>query len=152
MQEALPDEIKQARWIVKDREDLLAKARAEGDALIEQAREEQLRMARKEEVVARAREEAERLADRGRRPDRARCGREAEDYVDAKLAQFEIALRKILEDSQGATQGLAQDARPGRGRAATGSGTPTTAAEQEFAPTAGDERAETPFFDEEEQE
>ena len=51
MQEDLPDEIKQARWIVKDREELLAKARAEGDRLIEQAREEQLRMARKEEVV-----------------------------------------------------------------------------------------------------
>ena len=29
MQEVLPDEIKQARWIVKDREDLLAKARAD---------------------------------------------------------------------------------------------------------------------------
>ena len=50
MQEDLPEEIKQARWIVKDREDLLAKARAEGDKLIEHAREEQLRMARKEEV------------------------------------------------------------------------------------------------------
>ena len=36
MQEDLPDEIKQARWIVKDREELLAKARAEGDRLIEE--------------------------------------------------------------------------------------------------------------------
>ena len=53
MQEDLPDEIKQARWIVKDREELLAKARAEGDRLVEQAREEQLRMARKEAVVTR---------------------------------------------------------------------------------------------------
>ena len=32
MQESLPEEIKQARWIVKDREDLLAKARADGRA------------------------------------------------------------------------------------------------------------------------
>ncbi len=60
MQEDLPEEIKQARWIVKDREELLAKARVEGDKLIEQAREEQLRMARKEVIVVRANEEAER--------------------------------------------------------------------------------------------
>ena len=45
MQEGLPEEIKQARWIVRDREDLLAKARADGERLIEQAREEQRRMA-----------------------------------------------------------------------------------------------------------
>ncbi len=38
MQEALPDEIKQARWIVKDREDLLAKARTDAEAIVEQAR------------------------------------------------------------------------------------------------------------------
>ena len=76
---------------------------------------------------------------------------EAEDYVDAKLAQFEIALRKILEDSQAATKGLARtldQVEAGRDRLRH----PTTAAEQEFTPSAGDERAETPFFDEEEQE
>ena len=150
MQDDLPDEIKQARWIVKDREDLLAKARAEGDKLIEHAREEQLRMARKEEVVERAREEAERLLTEA--DDQTSTMRsEAEDYVDAKLAQFEIALRKILEESQGATKGLARtldQVEAGRDRLRH----PTTAAEQEFTPAAGDERAETPFFDEEAQE
>ena len=65
MQESLPEEIKQARWIVKDREDLLAKARAEGERVIEQAREEQRRMALKEEVARRAETEAQEHA-RGR--------------------------------------------------------------------------------------
>ena len=51
MQESIPEEIKQARWIVKDREDLLGKARAEGERIVEQAHEEQRRMALKEEVA-----------------------------------------------------------------------------------------------------
>ena len=52
MKEALPEEIKRARWIVRDREELLTKAREDGERMVEQAREEQLRMARKEEIVA----------------------------------------------------------------------------------------------------
>jgi F0F1-type ATP synthase membrane subunit b/b' len=107
MQEDLPEEIKQARWIVKDREDLLAKARAEGERIVEMAREEQRRLALKEEVARRADEEAQRvLTDAEDRAEQMR--REAEDYVDGKLAQFEIALRRILEDSQAATRGLAK--------------------------------------------
>jgi cell division septum initiation protein DivIVA len=150
MQEDLPDEIKQARWIVKDREELLSKARAEGDKLIDQAREEQLRMARKEEIVARAKDEAERILTEA--DDRSRSMRsEAEDYVDAKLAQFEIALRKILEDSQAATKALGRtrdQVELGRERLRA----PATAAEEEFgvheAPEK-EERRETPLFDEE---
>ena len=96
MQEDLPDEIKQARWIVKDREDLLAKARNDADQILEKARSEQLRMASREEVVRRAKEESERLlaeAEREARETRL----EAEDYVDSKLAQFEIVLNKIQD-------------------------------------------------------
>jgi hypothetical protein len=107
MQEALPDEIKQARWIVKDREDLLAKARGDAEGIVEQARVQQLTMARQEAVVARAGEEADRLV--GEADGQARSmRREAEEYVDAKLAQFEIALRRILEDSQASVRALAK--------------------------------------------
>jgi len=107
MQESLPEEIKQARWVVKDREELLAKARHDAEAIVEAAREEQLRLAMHEQVMERAAEEAERILreadDEGRR-----MKDEAEDYVDAKLAQFEIALRKVLEESQAVTKGLAR--------------------------------------------
>jgi cell division septum initiation protein DivIVA len=128
MQESLPEEIKQARWIVKDREDLLGKARAEGERLVEQANEEQRRMALKEEVARRADAEAQSiLEDAQDRADAMR--REAEDYVDAKLAQFEIALRKILEDTQGTARSVAKtldQVEVGRERLRT----PATAAEQ----------------------
>jgi F0F1-type ATP synthase membrane subunit b/b' len=131
MQESLPEEVKQARWIVKDREELLAKARTDAEKIVETAREEQLRMAKKEAVVERAREEAERLL--GEADDQGRAMRsEAEDYVDAKLAQFEIALRRILEESQLTTRSLAKtldQVEVGRERLRA----PATPAEAEFA-------------------
>ena len=132
MQENLPEEIKQARWVVKDREELLAKARAEGDRIIEQAREEQRRMAMKDAVATRAQEESARMLQEAV-DTTSEMRREAEDYVDGKLAQFEIALRKILEDAQGTARSLAKtldQVEVGRDRLRS----PTTVAEQELAP------------------
>jgi vacuolar-type H+-ATPase subunit H len=130
MQETLPEEIKQARWIVKDREDLLGKARQDAERIVVQAKEDQLRMARKEEVVHRAEEEADRIvAEAEQQAMDARA--EAESYVDARLAQFEIALRRILEEAQSTTRALAKtldQVEVGRDRLRA----PTTAAEQEF--------------------
>jgi len=145
IKEAMPEEIKQARWIVRDREELLTKARNEGERIVEQANEEQLRMARKEETVARATAEADRVVSEGE--ERARVMRsEAEDYVDAKLAQFEISIRKILEASQGSTKSLNRtldQVEVGRERLRG----PATAAEAEFARPSG----ESDLFDEEEE-
>ena len=136
MQEALPDEIKQARWIVKDREELLAKAAADGEKIVGAAREEQLRMARQEEIVARANEEAERMLADAEEQARA-MRREAEEYVDAKLAQFEIALRRILEDSQAPAERSRRPSTRSRS-AATSSGRPARRPSRSSA--AGDER------------
>ena len=147
MQEDLPDEFKQARWIVKDREDLLDKARTEGDRIVEQAQQEQLRMARQQEVARAAGDEAERiLHDAETRAESMQ--REAEDYVDAKLAQLEIALRKILEESQASTKALARtldQIEAGRDRLRSGA---ANVAEQEFAPHE-DAGSSPELFDEE---
>jgi cell division septum initiation protein DivIVA len=131
MQEALPEEIKRARWIVHDREELLAKARSEGERIVEQAQDEQLRMARKEEIVARATKEADRIVAEAEERSREMRA-EAEDYVDAKLAQFEISIRKILEASQASAKSLSRtldQVELGRERLRG----PATAAEAEFA-------------------
>lgn len=128
MQEALPEEIKQARWVVKDREELLAKARVEGDRIVEQAHEEQRRMALRESVARRAEEEAARMQQEAEDATHAMRA-EAEDYVDAKLAQFEITLRKILADAQATARALAKtldQVEVGRERLRS----PATAAEQ----------------------
>ena len=147
MQEALPDEIKQARWIVKDREELLSKAKADGEALVAAAREEQLKMARQESIVARANGEGERILAEAEATARA-MKREAEEYVDGKLAQFEIGLRKILEDSQSASKALAKtldQVEVGRDKLRA----PSTAAEQEFGDYEARPPRETQLFDEE---
>lgn len=97
LKSSLPDEIKQARWVVKDREELLAKARRDAEVMVEQARAEQLRLASHEAVVERANEESERILQQAEN-DARKLRLEAEDYVDAKLAQLEGALQRILED------------------------------------------------------
>jgi cell division septum initiation protein DivIVA len=147
MRETLPEEIKQARWIVRDREDLLAKARGEGERIVDQAQEDQLRMARKEEIVARATKEADRIVSEAE--DVARTMRsEAEDYVDAKLAQFEISIRKIIEASQASTTSLSRTLDQVEGGRQRLRG-PATAAEAEFAQPPVHEAA---LFDEEEEQ
>jgi cell division septum initiation protein DivIVA len=147
MQESLPEEIKQARWVVKDREELLAKARHDAEAIVEAAREEQLRLATHEQVVERAAEEAERILreadDEGRR-----MKDEAEDYVDAKLAQFEIVLRRLQEEAHTSTRALARtldQVELGREKLR---GAPTTVAEDELGGEAGAEAPRRPeLFD-----
>ena len=144
LKEALPEEIKRARWIVHDREELLAKARAEGEQIVEQAHEDQLQMARKEEIVARATREADRIISEAEEVSRTMRS-EAEDYVDAKLAQFEISIRKILEASQSSAKALNRtldQVEMGRVRLRG----PATPAEAEFARR----QPEQALFDEEE--
>jgi hypothetical protein len=92
-QAELPEEIKQARWVVKDREELLTKARRDGENIVTEAQEERFRLVSREEVVRSAQAEAERILEEAREMAR-QIRLEAEDYVDAKLAQFEIALER----------------------------------------------------------
>lgn len=96
-QAELPEEIKQARWVVKDREELLTKARRDGEAIVEKGHQERAHLVSQQEVVRAAQEEVERVLAEAR--EQARQMRlEAEDYVDAKLAQFEIALGKTQQE------------------------------------------------------
>jgi vacuolar-type H+-ATPase subunit H len=144
MQGSLPEEIKQARWIVRDREELLNKARADGETIVERAQEEQARMASHEAVVQHAETESDRILAEAE--DQAvGIRREAEDYVDAKLAQFENSLRKILEEAQGTTRAVSKtldQVEVGRERLRA----PQTAAGQALTPPPEEEAR---FYDEE---
>lgn len=120
----LPEEIKQARWVVKDREELITKARRDGEAVLRSAQEQQARLLSETEVVRAAHEEAEQVLIDAR--EQARQLRlEAEDYVDAKLAQYEIALEKTWNELQ---RSIAQVQR-GRDKLRG-----VSPAEQEFGP------------------
>jgi cell division septum initiation protein DivIVA len=95
LKEEIPDEVRQARWMARDRDELLARARKEGDRILADAREQRDRLLSRTEIVHAAEREAERIIEEGN--DRAaRMRAEAEDYIDQKLAAFEILLNKTL--------------------------------------------------------
>ena len=97
MREEIPEEIRQARWIVKDRDEVLTKARRDAESLIAAAREEQTRLASREEVVRAAHDQARRIAEEATEQAR-RLRLQAEDYAEGRLAQFEVALQRISEE------------------------------------------------------
>jgi cell division septum initiation protein DivIVA len=95
VRENLPREIQQAHDVVADREEALSQARAEVEAMIREAEAERDRLLTRTEIVGAASREADRIIEDAK--IRAREIRmEAEDYVDAKLASFEIVLQKTL--------------------------------------------------------
>ncbi len=62
----LPDELRAARWLLKEREEFLAKVRREGDDILDQARARAERMVQRTEVVKAADQRARQIVERGR--------------------------------------------------------------------------------------
>lgn len=95
LRQRLPEALRQARHVLRQRDELVEQARREADDIVEEARAERAGMLSRTEVVQAANREADRLIAEAQ--DHARQIRlEAEDYVDAKLANFEVVLNKIL--------------------------------------------------------
>jgi len=91
----LPDELKQARWIVKERQEMIEEAEKEANRIIEEAREKASALAAETEVVRRAEKQAADILDAARAREREiRLG--AEDYADEMLANLEVNLGKLL--------------------------------------------------------
>jgi len=91
----MPDELRAARWLLKEREEFLAKVRREGDEILAQARAGSERMVQRTEVVKAAEARARHIVD-GADAEARRLKHEAEDYCDQKLGSFEIALERTL--------------------------------------------------------
>jgi cell division septum initiation protein DivIVA len=92
---ALPAEHQQAVEIVDERERLLTDAHEKAAFIVEQAREERSRMLSRAEVVQAAEAEARRLVEDAQN-EAARLAHQADDYADAKMADVEIILNKLL--------------------------------------------------------
>ncbi|MEO7803014.1 MAG: hypothetical protein ABIS18_00770 [Actinomycetota bacterium] len=91
-----PEELKQARWVMRDREELLSRTQREAEQLLSESRAERDRLLSRTEIVHAANKEADSILEEAK--NRAREMRlEAEDYVDAKLASFEVILQKTLQ-------------------------------------------------------
>jgi hypothetical protein len=94
--ERLPDELRAARWLLKERDEFLAKVRREADDILEQARGRAEHMVQRTEVVKAAEQRARQVVQKAR--DEARRTKlECDDYVDQKLASFEIVLERTMK-------------------------------------------------------
>ena len=95
LREVLPEELSRARYVVRDHDLILENARSDAAEILAEARAEHERLVAEQHVVRSAQEEAERIIDAAHGTAR-QMRLEAEDYVDAKLANFEVVLHKTL--------------------------------------------------------
>ena len=94
--ERLPEEVRQGRWMLKEREEFLAATKRQAEELVEAARSEAQRLVQRTEILKEAQAQARKVVEEAR--DEARRLRlEAEDYADQKLAHFEIVLERTLK-------------------------------------------------------
>lgn len=96
---ALPRELKQARWMLREREDFIQRTRREAQDILDEAHMHAERVVSQTDIVAEAVRTAERIVAEARETAR-NLRLEAEDFVDAKLANFENVLGKILQTVQ----------------------------------------------------
>src|SRR5438094_9479689 len=95
MRATIPEEIKQARWIVKERQEMLAEAKREVDRLLAEAREQAVREASQTEIVKIAERQAQDIVDEARREAReARL--EMEGWAGSMLASLGVNLDRFL--------------------------------------------------------
>jgi vacuolar-type H+-ATPase subunit H len=95
MRSTIPEEIKQARWIVKERQEMLTEAKAEAERLVSEAQARAEQLAGAEEVVRLAEKMAQQIVEDARDREReTRLG--AEDYADEVLGNLEVNLDKFL--------------------------------------------------------
>jgi len=95
MRATIPEEIKQARWIVKERQEMLAEAKREAERIVKEARDRQEHLISNEEVTRAAERAAEDIVEEAQAREREiRLG--AEDYADEILNTLEINLSKFI--------------------------------------------------------
>ncbi len=96
LKEGLDHALDEAQQVLAQRDTLLAEGRAEADEMLREARNERERLVSDSEVFRVAKREADELLERTRTEcDELRT--ETDDYVDGKLANFEITLERTLE-------------------------------------------------------
>jgi hypothetical protein len=70
MRATIPAEIKEARWIARERQDMLAEARREADRIDAETREQQTELVSRHELVVQAERAAEQIVENARSRER----------------------------------------------------------------------------------
>lgn len=106
----LPDELRAARWMVREREAFIARTNERAHDIIERARAESRRLVSESYVLAEAVEEANILVRRAEGEAR-RIRLEAEDEIEQGLERLEGLLAELLAKVHGAREEL-HESRP----------------------------------------
>ncbi|WP_129284972.1 cell division initiation protein [Streptomyces sp. GZWMJZ-114] len=95
VREALPGSLAQAQELIGERERMVGEARAEAERIIRGAHDERGSLVADTAVARQSQGEADRILNEARR-EAAEVKADADDYVDSKLANFEVVLTKTL--------------------------------------------------------
>ncbi|MFC8433926.1 ATP synthase F0 subunit B [Streptomyces sp. NPDC057253] len=95
VRQALPGSLAQAQELIGDREQMVEQARQEAERIIGQAHAERGSLISDTEIARRSQAEADRILSEARQ-EAEEVRAEADDYVDSKLANFEVVLTKTL--------------------------------------------------------
>ncbi|WP_137993128.1 cell division initiation protein [Streptomyces vilmorinianum] len=95
VREALPGSLAQAQELLGGREQMVEQARQEAERIIEAAHAERGSLISDTQVARQSQDEADRILSEARR-EAEEIRAEADDYVDSKLANFEVVLNKTI--------------------------------------------------------
>lgn len=95
VREALPGSLAQAAEVIGGHEQLVEQARQEAGRIIESARSERGSLISGTEIARQSQAEADRILGEARK-DAEEVRAEADEYVDSKLANFEVVLTKTI--------------------------------------------------------
>jgi hypothetical protein len=95
VREMLPAELREAQWVIKDREGVVEEGRRRAERIVADAIVERDRLVTQTEVLREAERAAERIIADARESARV-MQLDVDDYVDSKLANFEVVLHKVL--------------------------------------------------------
>ncbi|MFE5617103.1 ATP synthase F0 subunit B [Streptomyces sp. NPDC056543] len=95
VREALPGSLAQAQELLGGREQMVEHARQEAERIIEAAHAERGSLISDTQVARQSQDEADRILSEARR-EAEEIRAEADDYVDSKLANFEVVLNKTI--------------------------------------------------------
>ena len=112
MRSTIPEEIEQARWIVTEREEMLAEAKREAERIVEEAHRRQSQLVAEHQLIRLAERAAQDIIDATRVREREiRLG--AEDYAAEILDTLEVNLSKFMAAVQRGRERLQRPDEPG---------------------------------------
>ncbi|MFJ6781522.1 cell division initiation protein [Streptomyces yangpuensis] len=118
VRQALPGSLAQAQELIGGREQMVEDARREAERIIDAAHGQRGSLIAETEIARRSQAEADRILEEARR-EAEQIRAEADDYVDSKLANFEVVLTKTIgsvdrgrEKLLGRGPGLDEDGYP----------------------------------------